>query len=147
MTPTEELRNRLLKRCDEIYAQERWKNRGSVRPDPSKLIGEGIRAGRSAIEETPLQDDRTRYLTDIKERVQQVQAKVRTMPVSEDGYDDEDGYILGGISTVLREVEQEEGRSRSGGPGTTPPSEKSKGCALLVLSLLLVLAAAIAAVW
>jgi hypothetical protein len=101
-------RDRLLRRCDEIHKEERMKDRGYARPDPGKLIVEGVYAARKAIEAAPLDPDRPRYLADLKARVEEVKAKYRSNPVSEDGYDDQDGYILGGLSTVLREIEKEE---------------------------------------
>ena len=106
MTP----RERLLSRCDVLYAEERRKDRGVVRPNPSKLIAEGIRAGRSAIEATSLDVDASRYFRALKERIEDLKAGYRSRPWSEDGDNDEDGWILGGLSTVLREVEAEEAR-------------------------------------
>jgi hypothetical protein len=108
MSPSQEARERLLKRCDEIYTEERWKNRGDFRPNPSKLIGEGIRAGRKIIEAVPLEEDKPRYLAALKAQIEAMKSHYRQNPFSEDGDDDEDGYILSGLGTVLREIAAEE---------------------------------------
>lgn len=107
MNRSEDLRNRLLQACDEEYRKARSTDRGSTYPDPSKLIGEGIAAGRGAIETTPLDPDPVRYLASLQSRLEALRAARRANSTTTDGHDDEDGYVLGGLATVARLMERE----------------------------------------
>ncbi len=107
MESAEAVRMRLLRFCDELYKTERWKDRGSGSPNPSKLIGEGIRSARAAIEGVPLSPDVAGYLTAVQERLGAAREEHRKNPTSEEGWNDEDGYILGGMTTVANEVDRE----------------------------------------
>ena len=107
MNRSEDIRKRLLKSCDDEYHKARWTDRGSTYPDPSKLIGEGIAAGRGAIEATPLDPDPVRYLASLERRLEELRAARRADATTTDGHDDEDGYVLGGLATVARLIERE----------------------------------------
>jgi hypothetical protein len=107
MESAEVVRARLLGICDERYKTERWKDRGAGSPNPSKLIAEGIRSARAAVEGVPLSADVAQYLAAVQDRLAAVRDEHRKNPTSEEGWTDEDGWILGGLATIAGEVDRE----------------------------------------
>ena len=103
---SQEFRSALLKFCDEEYGRVRRKDYGYMTPDPGKLIREGLRAATSAVESAPLIDDPARYLESVRQAVEKIRQQYLDNPISDDGWDDEDGYILGGIRSVLNALEE-----------------------------------------
>lgn len=112
MTTIEKTRDELLQACDEESAKVLRQDRGTGTPDSGKLIREGIRAARRAIEETPAEGSVKEYLARVLDRLDAEAARLRAGPVSEDGWRDEDGWITGGIRSIRNRVE---GRRKSGG--------------------------------
>ena len=106
MTTIEKTRDELLRACDEESAKVLRQDRGTGTPDSGKLIREGIRAARRAIEETPAEWSVEEYLARVLARLDAEAARLRADPVSEDGWRDEDGWIVGGLNTLRGAVER-----------------------------------------
>lgn len=90
-----ELRRHLLEFCDAasmtvLGRQDSYGRRG---------ITTGIAAARDAIERTAVVTDGRRYLDDLLAALELVRTAL-------DRPDDDDGYALGGLATVRREVER-----------------------------------------
>jgi hypothetical protein len=100
MGQIEDIRAALLKTCDEHYSRVFWQDRGGGLPDSGKLIREGIRAARKVIEEMPAEGTPPAYLAALKGRIEAVADTYRLTPCSQDGWHDEDSWIVGGINTI-----------------------------------------------
>ena len=106
MTTPEEVRALLLEVCDHHWKEVLKKDYGTQRPDPGKLIREGIRKARGVIELTPVGAGVREYLVAVAGGLEALKERCRRDPISDDGWNDEDGYILGGISTIQRAIEE-----------------------------------------
>jgi hypothetical protein len=118
MGQIEDIRAALLKICDEHYSRVFWQDRGGGLPDTGKLIREGIRAAQKVIEETPAEGALRTYLTALRGRIEAVADRYRLTPYSQDGWHDEDSWIVGGINTIRNEVKKQE--TSLAGPGIQP---------------------------
>ncbi len=105
MSP-DEARKRLLEACDREVGEVLRKDYGYQRPDPGKLIREGIHAARRVIEALAPGSDLPTYLAEVGRLLEALKERCRQNPISNDGWDDEDGYILGGISAIQRSLEE-----------------------------------------
>ena len=105
MSP-DEARTRLLEACDREVGEVLKKDYGYQRPDPGKLIREGIHASRRVIEALVPGTDLRSYLDEVGRRLEALKERHRQNPISDDGWNDEDGYILGGISAIQRALEK-----------------------------------------
>jgi hypothetical protein len=99
-----ELRRRLLAAIDEIDTQVFRRNWGYETPSPGKLIREGLRIAEHAIKEVPL--TAPSYLDAVLQALKAARDRQDASGISDDGWRDEDGYILAGIADAVREVEK-----------------------------------------
>ena len=56
--------------------------------------------------------DPSKYLAAVRAKVEARRAFYDANPTSDDGWNDEDGYILGGIRPVLNAIDEQEARLR-----------------------------------
>lgn len=75
-------------------------------PNRGKLIREGLRLGCRVLEQTPRAGDPAAYLDTLLHNLEAEKESCRRNPYGEDGWNDEDGDILGGLSSIQREVER-----------------------------------------
>lgn len=100
----DELKGRLLSALERIEGEVLRRNRGYERPDPGKLIREGLRIARRSIEGVALSEDD--YLGAVARALEEARRQQDACGLSDDGWKDEDGYITSGIADALREVEK-----------------------------------------
>jgi hypothetical protein len=106
MRPSESLRAELLAVWEALYAEVLRRDYGTSMPYRGKLIREGLRMGRRVLEETAIIGEPAAYLATLLQNLEAEKEICRRNPYSEDGWNDEDGDILGGLSSVQREVER-----------------------------------------
>ncbi|MCC6738343.1 MAG: hypothetical protein IT452_04810 [Planctomycetia bacterium] len=107
----DELQRRLLAALERIEGEVLRQNRGYDRPDPGKLIREGLRIARRCVEGVPLAE--ADYLGAVARALEEARRQQDACGLSDDGWKDEDGYITSGIGDALREVEKlRQGRGR-----------------------------------
>ena len=99
-----ELQRLLLEAFERIDGEVFRKDWGYGTPSPRKLIREGLRIARQCIEEVPLGE--AAYLEAILRSLKAARDRQDACGVSDDGWNDEDGYILAGIADMVREVEK-----------------------------------------
>jgi hypothetical protein len=92
MSKSAKISKRLLNFCEEQYQEVRF------REGEGKLIARGLRAAREAIESVPLDDPG--YLDRIYTAVEACRERFLKDP------EDPDGWSLGGIRTILNEIER-----------------------------------------
>jgi hypothetical protein len=85
------MRDAILAFCDEAYAKVRFRDRDG------KIVAAGIRRAREAIAAAAPDAD----LAALKKLIEDEKARVRGGPD-----DDENGWLLGGMTTVLNEIER-----------------------------------------
>jgi hypothetical protein len=90
-----------LERMDDQVIRKNW---GNETPSPKKLIREGLSIARRAIEEVPL--SAPSYFDAVLRALQAARDRQDACGVSDDGWRDENGYILSGIAEAVREVER-----------------------------------------
>ena len=98
-----ELRERLLEAVDRRRRDVLAKSWGYERPDPGKLIREGLGIAERCIEAVPLAEQG--YLDAVIAALHAAKDRERASGISDDGWADEDGWILGGIGGVIADAE------------------------------------------
>jgi hypothetical protein len=93
------IRKRLLDTCSTKYEKVRF------RDSTGKRIASGIQKARELIESAEVLADQRAYLTSIKSVVTAEKDRVR-----ESTEDDEDGWYLGGLQSIVAAIEEEEAR-------------------------------------
>jgi hypothetical protein len=91
------LRKRLLERCDAKYAEARFRGAGG------KQAAHAVLRARAIIESAELPEETREYLATLKAAVLAEKERIRGS-----GEDDEDGWYLGGLQTVVRAIEDAE---------------------------------------
>jgi hypothetical protein len=89
------MKDAMLAFCDEAYAKARFRDRDG------KIVAAGIRRAREAIAAAAPGAD----LAALKKAIEDEKARVRGGPD-----DDENGWLLGGMTTVLNELERRIGK-------------------------------------
>ena len=98
------LQQMLLATLDEISFQVFRKNRGYDTPSPGKLIREGHAIAHTAILEVPaIGPD---YLDRVLAALDVARDRQEACGISNDGWEDKNGYITSGIEDARREVEK-----------------------------------------
>lgn len=95
---TAALRAKLLAYCDEQCGEVRFRHDAT---GSSKRIAQGIRAARALVESTALDADPQRYLQALSDALEDEKERLRR------DADDEDGWALGGVTTILNRIEME----------------------------------------
>ena len=103
----------LLAVCESHDTKVFMRDYGSALPNRGKLIREGLRSARQAIQGTPCGDHLPAWLAAVQKGLESMKERYRKDPDSDDGWHDEDGDILGGLSTMQREVQKLGGRPTS----------------------------------
>jgi hypothetical protein len=99
-----EQRRLLLAAIDRIDNEVFRKNYGYQIPSPGKLIREGLSIARRCVEGVALGEPD--YPGAVLKALVVAHDKQDAAGVSDDGWKDEDGYILSGIWSVYREAEK-----------------------------------------
>ena len=99
-----ELRRLLLEAIERIDTQVFRRNWGYETPSPGKLIREGLSIARRTVTDLPAEG--TDYLDRVLNALEEARDRQDTCGVSNDGWKDEDGYILSGIRDACREAEK-----------------------------------------
>ncbi|HXX95288.1 MAG TPA: hypothetical protein VEN81_16820 [Planctomycetota bacterium] len=102
--PAAELQRLLLEAIDRIDDQVFRRDWGYELPSPGKLIREGLSIARRAIQEVPLAEPA--YLERVLQALKAARDRQDACGVSDDGWRDEDGYILSGLGDARREAEK-----------------------------------------
>ncbi len=100
----EELRRRLLEAVDRRRGEVLAKNWGYERPDPGKLVREGLSIAERCIKAVPVTDPA--WLATVIKALTDAKSKQDACGISDDGWDDEDGWILGGIASVIGDAQK-----------------------------------------
>jgi hypothetical protein len=104
--PVRFLRSLLLAAADRHRGDVLAKNYGYVRPDPGKLIREGLAIARSIVESARPAPDPAAWLDALADALTAAHDTQDADGTSADCWDDEDGYILAGINDVRRDVDR-----------------------------------------
>ncbi len=100
----EKLRRRLLDAVDRRRGEVLSRDYGTERPDPGKLIREGLSIAERVIRAVPITDPA--WLDTVIKALIDAKAKQSASGISDDGWHDEDGWILGGISGVIGDAQK-----------------------------------------
>jgi hypothetical protein len=103
-TDPTEVQHLLLAAIDRIHDEVFRKNWGDNRPSPGKLIREGLSIARRCILEVSLGEPA--YIEAVLKSLTLAHDRQDACGISDDGWKDEDGYILSGIGDARREAEK-----------------------------------------
>lgn len=98
------LQRRLLAALDRVSAEVSRKDWGYETPSPRKLICEGHAIARAAILDVPARG--SDYLDRVLTALESARERQDACGISNDSWEDIDGYIVSGINDALREAEK-----------------------------------------
>ena len=100
----EALRARLLEAVDRRRGEVLAKFWGYELPDRGKLIREGLRIAERVIKAVPVTEPA--WLDAVIKALVDAKAKQDACGISDDCWEDKDGYILSGIAAVIGDAEK-----------------------------------------